>query len=138
MDCAKPGGRNRAARLGLAMRGAALVIETGFDIARSAHTRAAAQPIDSDELELVLQRASERGYAVVDNAWFDGLTQIGATIAKDGTAIGGVGVAIPSHRVQPDLIDGLGGQLRAAAMAIADRLGDLRSVVSELAPGVAR
>ena len=85
-------------------------------------------PVDPRGLEHEIEMVRLQGWAVVDGEWLDGIAQVGAAIVVDGQAIGGVGIGLPAYRFGPDVSRRLGLAVKAAAQAIAERVGADRPV----------
>jgi IclR family acetate operon transcriptional repressor len=75
--------------------------------------------VDAAELDHEIEMAAARGWAIVNAEWLEGVAQIGSVIVVNGEPVGGVGIGLPAHRLDADLVTDLGSQVKAAADEIA-------------------
>ena len=79
---------------------------------------------DPDELFAELERIRERGYAVDDEEYDEGLRCIGAGVRDhSGHVVSALGIGGPVTRVTPERVDELAELVMAAARGLSRRLG---------------
>ena len=79
---------------------------------------------DRDALADSILRVRERGYAVNDQQWREGVRAVAAPIVVAGVGVAGIGVSAPIHRMPPAVQKKYGGMVVEAAGAIALGLGE--------------
>ena len=79
---------------------------------------------DPDELNAELERIRERGFAIDDEEYDEGLRCIGAGVRDhSGHVVSALGIGGPVTRVTPARVDELGELVMAAARGLSRRLG---------------
>ena len=79
---------------------------------------------DPDELEAELERIRERGYAVDDEEYDEGLRCIGAAVRDHtGHVVAALGIGGPVTRDHPERVEELAALVMAAARGLSRRLG---------------
>lgn len=64
-------------------------------------------------------RTRERGYAIAEQGFEEGVVSVAAPLlALDGVAFGALSIATPSHRISSDVIEAHGDRVRTAASRI--------------------
>jgi IclR family acetate operon transcriptional repressor len=79
---------------------------------------------DADALAAAIHLARERGYAVNDQQWREGVHAVAAPIIVAGVGVAGIGISTPIHRMSPELEAKYGGLVIEAANAISHGLGE--------------
>lgn len=75
--------------------------------------------VDHAVLAVHADQARERGYAIAEQGFEEGVVSVAAPLLKlDGVAFGALSVATPSHRITPEVIGAHGDRVRAAASRI--------------------
>lgn len=94
---------------------------------------------DPDELFAELERIRERGYAVDDEEYDEGLRCIGAGVRDhSGHVVSALGIGGPVTRVTPERVDELAELVMAAARGLSRRLGAHQSGAYAPAPAAWR
>lgn len=83
---------------------------------------------DRAELKAELERVRERGFAVIDQEWLEGLRAVGVAVLRpDGAPFGALSVGGPTYRLTDDVIE---NDVAPALLRAADELGDkIRDVI---------
>jgi DNA-binding IclR family transcriptional regulator len=83
---------------------------------------------DPDDLDAELERIRQRGYAVDNEEYDDGLRCIGAGVRDhSGHVVSALGIGGPVTRITPDRVDELAGLVMTAASGLSRRLGGHQS-----------
>ena len=83
---------------------------------------------DLGALEAELESIRERGYAIDDEEYDEGLRCIGAAVRDhSGHVVAALGIGGPVTRITPDRIDALAELVMTAARGLSRRLGAHRS-----------
>jgi IclR family transcriptional regulator, acetate operon repressor len=82
---------------------------------------------DEDALQAQLGDVRRLGYAVNDEEWRSGVSAVAAAVvADDGTAVAGLSISTPSHRMSGELQGRYGELLKEAVREISQTLGHRR------------
>jgi IclR family acetate operon transcriptional repressor len=93
-------------------------------IARGSATYTQFTITDPDALADSILRVRERGYAVNDQQWREGVRAVAAPIVVAGVGVAGIGISAPIHRMSAAVQKKFGGMVVEAAGAIALGLGE--------------
>lgn len=75
--------------------------------------------VDVDSLDADLEVVRSRGWAVMDAEWVEEVSSVGAAVVDtDRTPVAGVGISVPSFRLNESTANQLGEMVRAAAAAV--------------------
>ncbi|MEX0158702.1 MULTISPECIES: IclR family transcriptional regulator [unclassified Microbacterium] len=81
---------------------------------------------DTSALIAAIDQARNRGYAVNDQQWREGVHAVAAPIIVAGVGVAGVGISTPAQRISTELEEKYGNLVVEAARAIAHGLGEAR------------
>lgn len=98
------------------------VVEIAAERGLAAYTRKTIT--DLPGLEVELERIRERGYAIDDEEYDEGLRCIGAGVRDhSGHVVSALGIGGPVTRITPERVEELSGLVMAAASGLSRRLG---------------
>lgn len=82
-------------------------------------------PSDRETLHDRLEAVRERGYAINNEEWIEGLCSVSSPVCRpDGSVLGALSIIIPSFRFDPENLDGLTTPLLNATAELEERLAE--------------